>query len=244
MLHYLTELNLISVSVRLILCIICGGVMGLERQGKHRPAGICTHILVCIGAAMTMMLGLYLHDVYGSDPSRIGAQVISGIGFLGVGSIMMSGGYVRGITTAAGLWACAGMGLAIGAGFYAGALLGFAAIAFTVIFIRRFSNYYYKRHPRNKQLQIRLNSLDNLPNLLKSLQVWGVQILNTNIDNTPSKNSHEGIRIRVGISMTAQTDSHFLLVNLLQEDYVLYADYETSGKSWFPQLSQEEDEDE
>ena len=128
----LKELNTLSVSVRLLLSIFFSGIIGFERQGQHHPAGLRTHILVCLGSTMTTMLGQFLLLNFGADPSRIGAQVVSGIGFLGVGTIILNGGHVRGITTAAGLWANACMGLALGIGFYEGAILGFLAIFFAL----------------------------------------------------------------------------------------------------------------
>ena len=111
---------------RLLLAVVFGGIIGTER-GKHgRAAGMRTHILVCIGATMTTLIGEYVTFVLGmsSDPVRIGAQVISGIGFLGAGMIMTRGGLrVKGLTTAAGLWATATIGLALGIGFYSAAII-------------------------------------------------------------------------------------------------------------------------
>ena len=123
---YLREVNTISIIIRLTLATICGGILGAERGRKKRPAGFRTHILVCIGAAMIMITSQYMSDILGmtGDASRMGAQVISGIGFLGAGTIMVVGkNEVKGLTTAAGLWACACMGLAVGIGFYEGAIL-------------------------------------------------------------------------------------------------------------------------
>ena len=120
----LTSLNTVSVFVRLALAVAFGGILGLERGRKHRPAGFRTYMIVCLSSALVMITDLYLVEFYGTgDPARLGAQVISGIGFLGAGSIMISNMRVKGITTAAGLWGSAGLGLAIGAGFYIGALI-------------------------------------------------------------------------------------------------------------------------
>lgn len=120
----LKEINTISIFFRLFLAVICGGVIGMERGRIGRPAGFRTHILVCMGAAMAMMTNQFLCQEFGaSDPGRLGAQVISGIGFLGAGTIIVKDRYqVKGLTTAAGLWASACMGLAIGIGFYVAAV--------------------------------------------------------------------------------------------------------------------------
>lgn len=126
----LQEINIVSVCVRVLLSILIGGFLGIERGRKNRPAGFRTYILVCLGAALTMMTNQYVYQVYHiSDPTRLGAQVVSGIGFLGAGSIIVTGRHqIRGITTAAGLWSAACCGLAIGIGFYEGAIIGGIAI--------------------------------------------------------------------------------------------------------------------
>ena len=120
----LTSLNTVSVFARLALAVAFGGILGLERGRKHRPAGFRTYMIVCLSSSLIMITDLYLVEFYGTgDPARLGAQVISGIGFLGAGSIMISNMRIKGITTAAGLWGAAGLGLAIGAGFYIGAFI-------------------------------------------------------------------------------------------------------------------------
>lgn len=123
---YMRELNTISILARFLLAVICGGIIGTERGKKLRAAGLRTHLLVCIGSASVMMLSQYI-SLYmdpNVDLTRLGAQVISGIGFLGVGTIVVTGqNQIKGLTTAAGLWASACMGLAIGIGFYEGAVI-------------------------------------------------------------------------------------------------------------------------
>lgn len=123
--RYLSELNYVSVIFRLILALLFGGIIGLEREKYRRPAGFRTHILVCVGACMTAMLGIYSVSILhlDADPGRIPAQVISGLGFLGVGTILVKGrDHIIGLTTAAGLWATGIVGIACGYGFYTGAL--------------------------------------------------------------------------------------------------------------------------
>jgi putative Mg2+ transporter-C (MgtC) family protein len=138
----LEEINIEGLAealVKLMLAIVCGGLLGLDRERKKRPAGLRTYMMVCIGATLVMMTNDYICDVYGTgDPSRLGAQVISGIGFLGAGTIITTGhNKVKGLTTAAGLWAVACIGLAIGVGFYAGALLGTALLFFSMTALNR-----------------------------------------------------------------------------------------------------------
>ena len=141
----LTEYNTVSVLVRLALAVICGGLVGLERGRKRRPAGFRTHMLVCLGAAMTMLISQHLWlRGYTTDLSRLGAQVVSGIGFLGAGTILVTGRHqVKGLTTAAGLWASACIGLAIGAGCYLVALLSFAAVMVTITVLARLEQKFH-----------------------------------------------------------------------------------------------------
>lgn len=131
-LDYLRQLNIWSMMLRVLCAMAAGGLVGFEREKKGRPAGFRTYMLVALGAALTIMLSQYLNLMFeGSwkeisdslgiktDVSRLGAQVINGVGFLGAGTIIVTGRReVKGLTTAAGLWASACMGLAIGAGFY------------------------------------------------------------------------------------------------------------------------------
>ena len=138
----LTDFNVVSVAVRLILSVIVGGCIGLERGRHGRAAGLRTHVLVCLGAAMAALVGLYTVKELGfsSDPMRLGAQVISGIGFLGAGTIMTRNqAQITGLTTAAGLWATASIGLAIGVGFYWAVFVGFTALLLTMTLLPRFA---------------------------------------------------------------------------------------------------------
>ncbi len=126
----LRELTLLSVPIRLVVAVLLSGVIGLERGLKNRAAGFRTFMLVCIGSCVVMMTNQYLFQLTGSgDPVRMGAQVISGIGFLGAGTIIVtSRNQIKGLTTAAGLWAAACLGLAIGVGFYEAAVIGGVAV--------------------------------------------------------------------------------------------------------------------
>lgn len=135
----LQSVNDTSILVRLLLSLILGGFIGFERGKSGRPAGLRTHILVCLGSTMAMMTNQYIYQEFGiSDPTRIAAQVISGIGFLGAGTILVTGKYqVKGLTTAAGLWATACMGLAIGIGFYKAAILSCLLIFFVTVILHR-----------------------------------------------------------------------------------------------------------
>ena len=130
-----------QIIIRLILAFILAGLIGLEREVHGRAAGLRTHILVCLGSALIMLTSMHLFHLYRDvttiDPARIAAGVITGIGFLGAGTILRSRASVRGLTTAASLWAVAGIGLAIGSGFYLGAYLTSALVLFVLFFLTK-----------------------------------------------------------------------------------------------------------
>ena len=184
---YLEDLNLVSIILRLTMAVIFGGIIGYGRERERRPAGLRTHILVSIGATLAMITNIYMCKIYNgyTDPTRLGAQVISGIGFLGAGTIIVTGkNKVRGLTTAAGLWACACMGLAIGAGFYSGAIIGCLFIsAVTVTVALANIDKKINRNSRNITLYILVNSTTAASRLLQDIQSKNVKISDIEISN-------------------------------------------------------------
>jgi putative Mg2+ transporter-C (MgtC) family protein len=177
----LTEPNSVSAAVRLVFAALCGGLIGLERGRRRRPAGFRTHMLVCMGAALTIVLSIYLSVMivkvwnlpiadYKTDISRFGAQVINGIGFLGAGTIIVTGRQeVKGLTTAAGLWASACMGLAIGAGFVEGAFFACILISLTIIVFSRFERMIVSR-ARNINLFLEFEHVDDLGKIISVIK--------------------------------------------------------------------------
>ncbi len=136
----LEQFNIVSIIIRLFLAVVFGGIIGLERRMKKRSAGLRTFALVCVGSALAMITNeyLFLHYEMTGDPSRMAAQDVSGVGFLGAGTIILNGKKVRGLTTAAGLWATAAVGIAVGSGFFMGAFLGFFIIFIAITFMQKF----------------------------------------------------------------------------------------------------------
>lgn len=132
----LQELNVVTALARLLLAMLLGGLLGTEREYRHRPAGLRTYMIVCVASALVMLTGEFIFTRYDTgDPTRLAAQVISGIGFLGAGTIVVTSRQVTGLTTAAGLWASACIGLAAGAGYYLGAILcGVLVIVIMTVF--------------------------------------------------------------------------------------------------------------
>lgn len=161
------ELNAASIILRILLSIGVGGVIGLERGIKNQPAGFRTYMLVCLGASLVMMTNQYICDTFGGgDPSRLGAQVISGIGFLGAGTILVTNGSrIRGLTTAAGLWTAACVGLAIGVGFYQGAIAAGMTIWMIMTFFQRV-DHRLRARSRYIRLCIRFASGDGVNRFL------------------------------------------------------------------------------
>ena len=143
---WLLEPNLLTLFIRTLLALICAGLIGYNREAHGSTAGLRTHILVCIGAMIAMTTGVFAAMYYKADASRIGAQVVSGIGFLGAGTIIVHRGHISGLTTAAGLWASACIGLAIGAGFYEAAIVGTFAVFFVESGLRNVSKSIMKKH--------------------------------------------------------------------------------------------------
>lgn len=139
-------MSVYEIIFKLALAGILGGVIGLERESLNRPAGLRTYTLVCVGSALAMVVSLDMYFQYyqtvNADPGRIAAQVITGIGFLGAGTIMREGATVRGLTTAAGLWVVACIGLAVGAGLYIPAIATTILILFILIYFIRFEERF------------------------------------------------------------------------------------------------------
>ncbi len=135
--EYLGEFNAVSIFLRLFLAVVFGGIIGLERRLRKRDAGLRTFALVCAGAALAMITNEYIflrHNMT-ADPGRMASQVISGVGFLGAGMIILNGKQVKGLTTAASLWATAAVGIALGSGFFIGASFGFFIIFVSTTFM-------------------------------------------------------------------------------------------------------------
>lgn len=185
----LRDVTFLSVGVRLFLTFLCGALIGLEREFKRRPAGFRTHILICVGAAMTTMTGQYLFLSQGlfTDMARLGAQVIAGIGFIGAGTIIVTRrNQIKGLTTAAGLWTCAIVGLAIGAGFYEGGIIATALVLVSELIFAKLEYTFMKRHPDiNVYLEFRSRSV--LEQVFADMKEKGIKVRSLEITRTKEK---------------------------------------------------------
>ena len=171
------ELSLASIILRIFLALCMGGVLGTERGIRNRPAGFMTYVLVSVGASIFMLTNQYINIISpGTDATRFGAQVISGIGFLGAGTIIVTRqNEIRGLTTAAGLWVAAALGLAVGVGFYAGAITGVLFSVFVLIALKKF-DIYIKQHARSMEIYIEYNAAFSLRQLLKYTEGQGFEM--------------------------------------------------------------------
>ena len=170
--------------LRLVLSCVLGGIIGYERQSRRKSAGLRTNVLVCLGSCLIMVMSVALYqDVEGktnADPARLAAQVVSGIGFLGAGAIMKEGLSVTGLTTAACLWVVAGVGLAVGAGYYSGALISTALVFVTLGSLSRLDDWV----DHEKNLSLNIHTIDRPGQLMRisrcledlQLRVRGVKV--------------------------------------------------------------------
>ncbi len=151
------EFSIVVVTFRILLATLLGGIIGMERSRHGRDAGLRTHIFICLGSAMTALIGIYCHEILGyvTDPLRVSAQVISGIGFLGAGTILVkNSSKVTGLTTAAGMWATAAIGIATGVGFYEASILCAILCVLTAALFTRLET----KHKDNHQLYIEIDT--------------------------------------------------------------------------------------
>lgn len=182
-----------SVLFRVALSVLCGGVLGIERGKSNQPAGMRTHILVTLGAALVMMTGDFMFEQFATgDPARLGAQVISGIGFLGAGSIIVEGRTkIRGLTTAAGLWTAACIGLAIGIGFYAGGMI-VTAVVYIVISKSKAISDHFTHNDLWMRIYIEFDTIGRLHDIDTALESFGMETENVMV-NRPHGGSYNAI---------------------------------------------------
>lgn len=222
----------LEVIIRIFLAIILGGFIGLERQVKQRPAGVKTHVLVCVGAATIMVLSEYMFRKYyvefgmTSDPLRLGAQVVSGVGFLGAGTIIHHGQSVRGLTTAASLWVVAAIGLAAGAGFYFLAV----AVAIGIYIILLIFNKLLRRFERASDVSRIEVELFNKPKVLgainlllanNNIKILDMEFINPDLDGDTLEGDYEVIYLNMVLKFNEEMSMYTLVEQIKDIDGVL-----------------------
>lgn len=180
----LRELTLLSIIVRVLASILLGGILGIERGLKNRPAGLRTYMLVCMGSCIIMLTNQYVVQALGSgDPVRMGAQVVSGIGFLGAGTIIVTRrNQIKGLTTAAGLWAAAAVGLAIGIGFYEAAVIG-GLMIFTVLTLLHNLDFRMRQTTKIMDAYIELKRKSNIGSFIRFAKENSIEVSNIQMES-------------------------------------------------------------
>lgn len=211
----LREVTYLAVALRIFAAVLVGGILGLERGMKNRPAGLRTYMLVCVGACIVMLTNQYIYQVFGSgDPVRMGAQVVSGIGFLGAGTIIVTRrNQIKGLTTAAGLWSAAGVGLALGVGFYEAALAGTVAVFFVMTLLQRMDN---KLHRRSRRLEayIELSGI-SLGDFLRTMREAEIEV--SDVQRESGEEESDGVRAYVATLKGQKRQNHEQLLEKVLE---------------------------
>lgn len=202
-----------DVIIRLLMSVLLSSVIGLDRESINKPAGLRTHVLVSVASTLVMLLSLYLSQINSSGyyySDRLASQVISGVGFLGAGTIMRRDkGIVTGLTTAASLWAVAAIGLAVGAGFYVGATLTTVLVIITLILFQRFNIKISNRRSRHI-VNIKVLSIDKPGQIGKIGQVLGN--FNANILNISLEQAEKGL---IAVTMEVALESSNSIIEIV-----------------------------
>ena len=177
------EVTYLAVIVRIAIALLLGGILGLERELKSRAAGLRTYMLVSVGACMIMLANQYVYQVFEvGDPVGMGAQVVSGIGFLGAGTIIVTQkNKITGLTTAAGLWEAAAVGLCVGIGFYEAAAVGTFLAIFILTAIHRLEALV-RKHSVSMELYLEVSASISIGKLVNRIRELGVKVDNVQID--------------------------------------------------------------
>ena len=211
----LREVTYLAIALRILAAVIIGGLIGLERGLKNRPAGLRTYMLVCVGACLVMLTNQYMVQVYGTgDPVRMGAQVVSGIGFLGAGTIIVTRrNQIKGLTTAAGLWSAAGVGLALGVGFYEAALIGGFAVFFVMTLLQRMDNSMH-RNAKVLEVYVELDKSLSLGDFLRAVRDREIEVHHTQRDQ--DSESDKGVRAFITTMKLQKRQNHVEVIDELQ----------------------------
>ena len=198
-------------ALRILCAIFLGGLLGLDRGLKNRPAGMRTYMLVCVGSCLIMLTNQFIYQSAGTgDPVRMGAQVVSGIGFLGAGTIIVTRrSQIKGLTTAAGLWAAAGVGLALGVGFYFGAALGGAAIFGVMTLLHRMDNKL-QRNARTIEVYVEMSQDFSVGDFLRELRLRNLEL--HELQREHDAHTEQGVRAYLATLRAQRRTSHIELL--------------------------------
>jgi putative Mg2+ transporter-C (MgtC) family protein len=210
---------------RLVLAAVLGGLVGLEREAHRRAAGLRTHILVCLGSTLIMLTSIHIFEVYQGkttlDPARLAAQVVSGIGFLGAGTIIRYRASIRGLTTAASLWVVAGIGLAVGSGFIAGAIWTTVFSFATLFFLRKVEMPFLERGGHRALIIEVDNSATALGKIRQTLNKYNARVKNMRV----TKNTGEKATIEVDLKLFTDDVDDAIISDILHLEGVMRASW-------------------
>jgi putative Mg2+ transporter-C (MgtC) family protein len=230
-----------ELTLRILSALVIGGLIGLEREFGQHSAGFRTHILVCLGSALIMLLSIYGFGVFmnepnvRADPARLSAQVISGIGFLGAGTILRNGNSISGLTTAASLWVVAALGLAVGAGFYYGALLTAFLVLVSLFVLNKLEKVFSRKRKTAELTVVMKESSGAIRSVMNRLEPLGITITDVSAGaGGQASQGEEGTLIQLGLKVkNAVLEKHPELIDDLRSltgvKQVLY--HLTDGKS-------------
>lgn len=202
------EVTTVSAIFKLCLSMVLGSIVGLERKRKGQPAGIRTFALISMGATLAMLLSIYVPQVYfglkNGDPGRIAAQVVTGIGFLGAGAIIQMKGSVRGLTTAAGIWMIAAIGMAVGMGMYVLSVVATALILFILVQLERFE-HRIGMGSESRIIRLKIGEIiDNIDDYQSTLREHHVHLSNVYVEYDYAENV---TRLNLVVLMKENTDN-------------------------------------
>ncbi len=210
----------VQVVIRALVAVIVGAIIGSERAHHGRAAGMRTHILVCLGSTLTSMIGLYAHQTLANngDILRLSAQVVSGVGFLGAGMIILkNNNVIMGLTTAAGMWTTSVIGIAIGCGFYWGAAVVALLYFIAIILLGKFE----KNKKVNGSVYLEIDNMYKTNQIIDEIKSKTQKVVDFHI--LPPKSNYSG---NLGIYLTIDTKQTFDITILLEMENVVYAEFE------------------
>ncbi|MCM3749985.1 MgtC/SapB family protein [Paenibacillus pasadenensis] len=226
------EISHAELTIRIVSALIIGGLIGLEREWGDHAAGFRTHILVCLGSALIMLLSIYGFSQFAyeanvrMDPARLAAQVISGIGFLGAGTILRTGLSISGLTTAASLWVVAALGLAVGAGFYYGALLTAFLVLVSLFLLNKLEKYFTRNR---KHIELGLAMTDGpscLQTVIARMEQYGATITQISTDSQAEDHEASLVNLRLNLKVDKFKKIPYLLDDLRTTEGVVKVDYQ------------------
>lgn len=212
----LREVTYLAVALRILTAVIIGGLIGLDRGMKNRPAGLRTYMLVCVGSCLVMLTNQFIYQTFAAgDPVRMGAQVVSGIGFLGAGTIIVTRrNQIKGLTTAAGLWAAAGVGLALGVGFYEAAIVGGFAIFAVMTLLQRLDDSMHRK-ARAFELYVELSEDISLGDFLRQVHAEDIEISEMIRERDSETEQH--VRAYIAVMKIKRRRNHLDILEILHQ---------------------------